>query len=95
MMKFLDNKKDFVYKELIDNIRQGAKLSVISAYFTIYAYHELKEQFDGIDSLRFIFTEPIFSKTEEKEVREYYINNIMRRDIFGNEFELKLRNEMT
>lgn len=94
-IKILDNKKDFVYAELMDNIKKGAKLSIISAYFTIYAYYELKKQFDNIDNLRFIFTEPIFSNNEEKELREYYIDNIKRKDIFGNEFELKLRNEMT
>lgn len=79
----------------MDNIKKGAKLSVVSAYFTIYAYYELKKEFDTIDNLRFIFTEPIFSKSKEKDVREYYIDNIRRKDIFGNEFELKLRNEMT
>jgi hypothetical protein len=93
-MKILDNKKDFVYTELIDNINKGAKISIISAYFTIYAYYGLKKQLKNIDNLRFIFTEPIFSKNKEKEVREYYIDNIKRKDIFGNEFELKLRNEM-
>ena len=80
--------------ELIDNINKGAKISIISAYFTIYAYYGLKKQLKNIDNLRFIFTEPIFSKNKEKEVREYYIDNIKRKDIFGNEFELKLRNEM-
>ena len=94
-MKVVDNKKEFVYVELKDNIKKGAKLSVISAYFTIYAYYELKDYFDKIDNLRFIFTEPIFLKGNEKEVREYYIDNIKRKDIFGNEFEIKLKNEMT
>jgi SNF2 family DNA or RNA helicase len=94
-IKILDNKKEFVYKELEDNIKKGSKLSIISGYFTIYAYSVLKKKLNNIDNLRFIFKEPIFLKANKKEVREYYIDNINPKDIFGNEFELKLRNEMT
>lgn len=91
--KTLDNKKNgFVHKELQENIRKGSKLSVISAYFTIYAYYEMKKDLNKIDSMRFIFKEPTFIKNKKEEVREYYINN--EKGIFGNEFEIKLKNEM-
>jgi len=34
----LDNKKNgTVYEELNENLRKGSKLSIISAYFTMYA----------------------------------------------------------
>lgn len=81
-----------VYKELEKHIRKGSKVSTISAYFTIYAYSALKKELDKIDEMRFIFTTPSFSKNKDKEAREYEIVN---NNIFGNEFELKLRNEMT
>lgn len=93
--KTLDNRKEFVYKELEENIRNGSKISVISAYFTIYAYYELKKKLDKIESMRFIFKNPSFLKNKEKEMREYFINNPQEKEIFGNEFEIKLRNEMT
>ena len=81
-----------VYKELEKHIRKGSKVSTISAYFTMYAYSALKKELDKIDEMRFIFTTPSFSKNKDKEAREYEIVN---NNIFGNEFELKLRNEMT
>lgn len=80
-----------VYKELKKHIKKDSKISTISAYFTMYAYRALKKELDNIDKMRFIFTAPSFSKNNDMEVREYEIAN----NIFGNEFELKLRNEMT
>ncbi len=53
-------------------IRDGSRLSVVSAYFTIYAYDALKDCLDCIDHLDFLFGEPSFvnrldpSKTEKK-----------------------------
>lgn len=39
--KIIDNKRNGkVVTELKDNICNGSKLSIISAYFTIYAYNE-------------------------------------------------------
>ena len=59
--KILDNKKTGrVYEELAANLKKGSKLSVISAYFTIYAYAELKRELSKIDKMQFIFTEPTF-----------------------------------
>ncbi len=53
-------------------ILEGSSLSVVSAYFTIHAYHALKTDLDRIDRLRFLFGEPRFvgsldpEKTERK-----------------------------
>ncbi len=52
-----------------------SSLSVVSAYFTIYAYHALKGKLDSIKHLRFLFGEPRFissldpEKTERKAFR--------------------------
>lgn len=48
---------------LAEAIKPDAKLSFVSAYFTIFAYHKLKEKLDGIDSLRFLFGEPAFIRS--------------------------------
>jgi SNF2 family DNA or RNA helicase len=45
---------------LESRISVGSSLSVVSAYFTIYAYDALRKELDGIDSLRFLFGEPRF-----------------------------------
>lgn len=51
----------------------------------------------GIDELRFIFTFPTFIKEKTvKEKREFYIPRLNReRSLYGTEFEIKLRNELT
>lgn len=36
---------------LREKIRDGSKLSIVSAYFTIYAYEALKESLDRISHL--------------------------------------------
>ncbi|MCK7478850.1 MAG: hypothetical protein M0C28_16880 [Candidatus Moduliflexus flocculans] len=43
---------------LKDKIRFGSKLSIVSAYFTIYAYEQIKEKLQDIDHLNFLFGEP-------------------------------------
>lgn len=92
--KVIDNKKYRVVDELKEELRKGSKLSVISAYFTIYAYAELKKELGKIDKMRFIFTEPTFVKKDKELIREYYIEHNNEKIVSGNEFEIKLRNEM-
>jgi len=59
-----DNKnRGSVGQFLIDNIKPESDLSIVSAYFTIYAYSKLKEQLDSISKLKFLFGEPTFIKS--------------------------------
>ncbi len=48
---------------LKEKIQQGSKLSIVSAYFTIYAYDQLKEKLNNIKHLDFLFGEPRFIKS--------------------------------
>jgi len=45
---------------LKEKIKKGSELSVVSAYFTIYAYDALRDQLEQIDRLKFLFGEPRF-----------------------------------
>lgn len=45
---------------LKEKIKHGSTLSIVSAYFTIYAFEGLKTQLLAIDSLQFLFGEPRF-----------------------------------
>ena len=94
--KFLDNKSNGnVVDELKQSIEKSSKLSIISAYFTIYAYQELKRELSKIESLRFLFTEQNFKKPDEELLRQYYISKkINSNTLFGTEFEIKLKNEL-
>ena len=58
-----NHKHGSVGQFLIDNVKPDADLSVVSAYFTIYAYHHLKDQLDQIKHLNFLFGEPTFLKS--------------------------------
>ena len=48
-------------------IQSDSKLSFVSAYFTIYAHHALKEELGSIDHLRFLFGEPRFIQSLDPE----------------------------
>lgn len=52
---------------LKDKIRIDSSLSVVSAYFTIYAFEALKERLNGIAGLRFLFGEPRFLRSLDPE----------------------------
>nr|MDQ3398181.1 SNF2-related protein [Deinococcota bacterium] len=45
---------------LRETVQDRSKLSIVSAYFTIYAYHALRDSLDEIEDLRFLFGEPRF-----------------------------------
>lgn len=96
-MKIIDNINHTVKGDLQVEIHKGSKLSIAAACFSIYAYQELKKQLESIDELRFIFTSPTFlTEKTPKAQREFYIPRLAReRSLYGTEFEVKLRNELT
>ena len=96
-MEILDNVNKTVRDDFASTIRKGDKLSIAAACFSIYAYQALKKQLDGIAELRFIFTSPTFlQENVPKTKREFYIPRLNReRSLYGTEFEVKLRNELT
>ncbi len=60
---------------LNEKIQAGSAVSIVSAYFTIYAYAALQDKLDNIEHLRFLFGEPRFvreldpGKTDKKAYR--------------------------
>ena len=96
-MKILDNVTAKVRDDLQKEIKKGSKVRIAAACFSMYAYDELKKQLEGIDDLRFIFTSPTFvTEREQKSEREFYIPRLAReQSLYGTEFEIRLRNEMT
>lgn len=96
-MEVFDNVNKIVKDDLAVTIEKGSRLSIAAACFSIYAYQALKKQLNYIEELRFIFTSPAFVKEKaSKEKREFYIPRLSReRSLYGTEFEVKLRNELT
>lgn len=96
-MELINNTTKTLRDDLAAEIKQGSRLSIAAACFSIYAFQELKKELQGIDELRFIFTSPTFTTEKtKKERREFYIPRLNReRSLYGTEFEVKLRNELT
>ena len=97
MPELIDNKNITLKDDLSQQIHPGSKLSIAAACFSIYAFQELKNVLSEVDELRFIFTSPTFTTEKtKKERREFYIPRLDReRSLYGTEYEVKLRNEMT
>ena len=97
MIKVIDNVSSILRDDLGETIHRGDKVSIAAAYFSMYAYRELKKQLENVDEFRFIFTSPTFIREKEaKQRREFYIPRLSReQSLYGTEFEVKLRNEMT
>ncbi|MBR5237322.1 MAG: DEAD/DEAH box helicase family protein [Paludibacteraceae bacterium] len=96
-MELIDNVQKRLKDDLVAEIKQGSKISIAASCFSIYAFEELKEQLKNIDELRFIFTSPTFiTEKINKQKREFYIPRLNReRNLYGSEFEVKLRNELS
>ncbi len=96
-MELLDNVNKTLKDDLGEAIKGGSKIAIAAAFFSIYVYQELKNELEGIDELRFIFTSPTFvTEKVAKESREFYIPRLQReKGIYGTEFEIKLRNELS
>lgn len=96
-MELIDNINKTLVSDLKETIKTNSKISIAASCFSIYAYQELKEQLENIDKLQFIFTSPTFTTEKaKKEKREFYIPKLNReRSLYGTEFEVKLRNELS
>lgn len=96
-MEFIDNINTTLKDELKKTIKPNSIVNIAAAYFSIYAFQELKTELESIDELRFIFTSPTFTTEKApKEKREFFIPRLGReRSLYGSEFEIRLRNELS
>lgn len=96
-MEFIDNVHKTLKDDMAFTLHSGSKVAIAASCFSIYAFQELKEQLSDISELRFIFTSPSFvTEKADKQKREFYIPRLNReRDLYGSEFEIKLRNELS
>lgn len=96
-VKIFNNVMEIVRDDMASTIGKGSKVSIAAACFSMYAYKELRKQLEQVEECRFIFTSPTFvTEKSEKQKREFYIPRLNRESsLYGTEFEIKLRNEMT
>ncbi|ABR54063.1 helicase domain protein [Methanococcus vannielii SB] len=95
-MTIIDNVANLLGDDLKKSLDNKSKMKICAAYFSIYAYAELKKELGSIKEFSFLFNSPTFLKEENKSQKEFYINPAAReRAIAGGEFEIKLRNELS
>ena len=96
-MEIINNIDKTLKDDFIEEIKSGSKIAIAASCFSIYAFQELKKQLKDIEELRFIFTSPTFiTEKANKQKREFYIPRLNReRNLYGSEFEIKLRNELS
>ena len=96
-MQIIDNVNRTLKADFEVEIKRGSRIAIAASCFSIYAFEELKAQLKDIEELRFIFTSPTFvTEKASKQKREFYIPRLNReRNLYGSEFEIKLRNELS
>ena len=91
----LDNRtQGKVIDKLKEDLKSGTKVSIISAYFTIFAYQELRKELNKIDSLRLLFSMPTFVENKKDINREFKLSGSYESGLAGDRYEMKLKNEL-
>ena len=73
----IDNRKRRAADFLREKIEPGVNLSVVSAYFTIYAFEALRNQLEKVGQMRFLYGEPTAVGTLDpsgNEVKSFQLN---------------------
>ena len=66
-IELINNVTRTLKDDLSTEIKEGSKLSVAAACFSIYAFQELRAELQNIDELRFIFTSPTFTTEKARK----------------------------
>ena len=91
----LDNRtQGKVIDKLKGDLKSGTKVSIISAYFTIFAYQELRKELNKIDNLRLLFSMPTFVENKKDINREFKLSGSYESGLAGDRYEMKLKNEL-
>ena len=73
----IDNRVRILKDDLVKTVHDGDSISVAASVFSMYAYRELREQLEGLDEFRFIFTEPTFAtERAAKEVTYNFLRTL-------------------
>jgi SNF2 family DNA or RNA helicase len=79
----IDNKRNGKVGDVLkENINKNDKLSIISGYFTIYAYKQLKKELEKVDELKLLLNKPLFK------------NNSLNNFLSGENEEIKYKNKL-
>ena len=93
----INNTSERLVDDLKSRLSTQSRISIAAASFSIYAFEAMKAELEKVEEMRFIFTSPTFvADKTKKEKREFYIPKLNReRNLYGTEFEIKLRNQLS
>lgn len=55
---------------LREQLKPGADLDLVTAYFTVFAYDKLRAQLDPLGKIRLLFGEPAFIKAIDPDLKQ-------------------------
>lgn len=93
-VKVINSLMENICDDLQSSLKQGSRLAMAAAFFSIYAFDALRETLEELEDFRFIFTEPTFTQEQvKKQQRKFYIPRLNRElSLYGSQFEIKLKN---
>ncbi len=100
-MHIIDNVNSRFGDDLRKRLRNGGKMSIAAAAFSMFAYEKLRQELEAVEELRFVFTKPTFvsgslNTHALKQRREFFIPKAQREQtLYGSDFEIQLRNKLT
>ncbi|BCW43941.1 helicase-related protein [Arthrobacter sp. StoSoilB5] len=101
-MRIIDNINAVLGEDLRAEIKPGSKLRIAASTFSIFAFEALRKELEQVSELEFIFTSPTFVTSQvtdrlAKERRQFFIPQVVngKSTLYGSEFEIRLRNQMT
>ena len=95
--QLIDNLNNRFADHLKEQLKPGSRVSIVAACFSIFAFHELQQQLEQVEEMRFIFNSPAF--TTDNLLQEEPVFRLERQQregsLHGIAFELQLRNGLT
>lgn len=94
-VKAISNNGDDTLKNFLSTkINKNSKIDITAANFSIYAFNSLLNQLKNSDNLRVLLTDSFFRQNETEFLKRYKIAQNNNNKMFGNKYEIKLRNKM-
>ena len=90
--QLIDNLNVRLADDFKEQIKPGSRVAIVAACFSIFAFHELKQQLNQVEEVRFIFNSPAFTtdSLQQEEPVFRLERQQQERSLHGTAFELQL-----
>lgn len=87
-IKSIDNKSNTIHKVLSEKLSNDSDISLITAYFSMYAYYSLEKYLNNILRMRIILNANV---NHDKKLSDKSLNEYLMKFIFGTNYENKCK----